>query len=79
MEILLLTGERNTGKSGIVYDIADWLQHSRGYTIDRTFNGNSFIAPKPADNCDIEILLTGKKQILLLPMTKCALTTYVII
>lgn len=65
MEILLLTGERNTGKSGIVYDIADWLQRSRGYTIDRTFNGNSFIVPKPADNCDIEILLTGKKQILL--------------
>lgn len=65
MEILLVTGEPNTGKSGVLHDLTKWLQDDKGYTISHTFHDHPFDSPKPEETYDFEVLLSSKKQILI--------------
>lgn len=65
MDILLVTGEGNTGKSGVLHDLTGWLLESpQGYTVNRTFHNHPFTSPKPEKDYDVEVLLSGKKRIL---------------
>ncbi|WP_294597619.1 hypothetical protein [uncultured Rikenella sp.] len=65
MEILLVTGEHDTGKSGVLHDLTKWFQDEKGYTISHTFHDHPFVFPKPEEEYDFEVLLSGKKRILI--------------
>ncbi len=61
MEILLVTGAPETGKTGTLHDLTKWLLDDKGYDINlsRTFHDQPFVFPRPRrKNYDIEVLLS---------------------
>lgn len=56
MEILLVTGAPDSGKTSTIYDVIDWLR-SRGWHIVRAFHNQPFFSPKRLGMQDCEVLL----------------------